>query len=150
MLAYAVYNYAYYVFGMAFNDVFLLHVALFSAALFALVLALAQLDVAGTGRRFATGTPARLVGGYPLLVAAGLGGMWSWFSPRSCSAACGRHGGNARARGGTGKGPSSRCRPRPMGQLSGRQPEGRVLVGDQRERVPEHAVVPADDPLDEV
>jgi len=40
MLVYSVYNYAVYVFGAAFNDLFLLHVALFSLSIFALVLAL--------------------------------------------------------------------------------------------------------------
>jgi len=82
MLAYSVYNYAYYVFGLAFNDVFLLHVALFSASVFALILALAGLDVASVGQRFAARTPARWVGGFLLLVAAVLGLMWSWFSLR--------------------------------------------------------------------
>jgi hypothetical protein len=82
MLAYSVYNYAYYVFGLAFNDVFLLHVALFSASLFALILAMASLDVAGIGWRFGARTPARWVGGFLLLVAAVLGVMWSWFSLR--------------------------------------------------------------------
>jgi hypothetical protein len=37
LLAYAVYDYAFYAFGMAFNDLFLVHVALFTLALFALV-----------------------------------------------------------------------------------------------------------------
>jgi hypothetical protein len=82
VLAYSVYNYAFYVFGAAFNDVFLLHVGLFCLSAFALALALATLDVAGLGGRFGARTPARWIGGYLLLTAAVLGGMWSFFSLR--------------------------------------------------------------------
>lgn len=42
ILAYSVYNYAFCVFGSVFNDVFLLHVALFSLSVFALALTLAN------------------------------------------------------------------------------------------------------------
>src|SRR5215207_11212015 len=38
MLAYLGYSYAYYLLGTAFNDLFLLHAALFSSSVFALVL----------------------------------------------------------------------------------------------------------------
>lgn len=82
MLAYSVYNYAFYVFGAAFNDIFLVHVALFSLSIFALALGMANLDVAGIGRRFRTCTPARWISGYLLLVAAVLGGMWSYHALR--------------------------------------------------------------------
>lgn len=82
VLAYSVYNYAFYVFGAAFNDVFLLHVGLFCLSVFALALALATLDVAGLGGRFGARTPARWIGGYLLATAAVLGGMWSFFSLR--------------------------------------------------------------------
>jgi hypothetical protein len=81
-LAYAVDTYAFFVFGAAFNDVFLLHVALFSLSLFALALTLANLDVTGIGARFVRRTPARSISTFLLLVAAGLGGMWSFFSLR--------------------------------------------------------------------
>jgi hypothetical protein len=45
LLAYVFYNYAFYLFGAAFNSFFLLYVALFSSAMFALVLGLLQLDI---------------------------------------------------------------------------------------------------------
>src|SRR5439155_26831599 len=47
VLAYAVYIYALYVFGSAFNAAFLLDVAVFSATLAALTLALSGLDATG-------------------------------------------------------------------------------------------------------
>jgi hypothetical protein len=82
LLAYSVYNYAFYVFGGTFNDVFLLHVALFSLSVFALALALGNLDVAGIGKRFGARAPARWISAYLLLMAVALGGMWSFYSLR--------------------------------------------------------------------
>lgn len=82
MLAYAVYSYAFYVFGTAFNDFFLLHVALFSASLFALVFALAGIDAAGIGAHFRARTPVRGVSVFLALLALSLGGIWSYNSLR--------------------------------------------------------------------
>jgi hypothetical protein len=82
LLAYSLYNYAFYVFGAAFNDIFLLHVALFSASIFALALTLATIDLAGLGRRIRWPGLTRWVSGYLLLVATVLGGMWTFFSLR--------------------------------------------------------------------
>src|SRR6266536_1842562 len=79
-LAYSVYNYAFYVFGTTFNDVFLLHVALFSLSLFAL--ALANLDVAGIGAGFGRRATARWISAFLMVVAVGLGGMWIFSSLR--------------------------------------------------------------------
>jgi hypothetical protein len=81
-LAYSVYNYAIYVFGSAFNDLFLVHVALFSLSVFALALALANLDVAAMARAFRTRTPVRVVSGLLLLLAVGLGAMWVFYALR--------------------------------------------------------------------
>jgi hypothetical protein len=81
-LAYAVYNFAFSVFGTTFNDIFLLHVALFSLSLFALALTLANLDVAGIGAGVGRRTPARWISAFLLLVAAVLGGMWIFSSLR--------------------------------------------------------------------
>src|SRR5918996_1258768 len=52
MLGYSVYNYAYYVFGAVFNDIFLFHVSLFSISFFALVCALRGLNSASLSGRF--------------------------------------------------------------------------------------------------
>jgi len=53
-LAYTVYNFAFYVFGASFNDLFLVHVVAFSASIFALIVT----------------TPGRLCGRSPR--------CWSW------------------------------------------------------------------------
>jgi hypothetical protein len=82
MLAYSAYNYAIYVFGTAFNAAFLLHVAAFSLSIYALALALAGLDVRDIARRFRRRTPARLIAAILGFLAAGLGGMWVFFSLR--------------------------------------------------------------------
>jgi hypothetical protein len=82
MLAYLVYTYAYYLFGMPFNDLFLLHAAVFSSSLFALVLTVCALDVPGVAARFSPRTPRRIVGVVLALLAAALGGLWIYASVR--------------------------------------------------------------------
>jgi hypothetical protein len=76
LVAYVVYTYAYYLFGTGFNDLFLLHAAVFSTGLVALGLVLASLDVGALADRFGAKTPARIVAGSLGLLAAALGGMW--------------------------------------------------------------------------
>jgi hypothetical protein len=75
-LAYGVYNYAYYAFGAAFNDVFVLHIAVLSLSIWATVLATASLDVGAVAGSFAVGRGGRWVGAYLALVGAILGGLW--------------------------------------------------------------------------
>jgi hypothetical protein len=76
LLAYVVYNYALYVFGMRFNDLLLLHVALFSAGIFALIIALKDIDIALIARSFRDRTPTRSVATLLALLGVSLGGMW--------------------------------------------------------------------------
>ena len=76
MLGYSVYNYAYYVFGAVFNDIFLLHVALFSISIFALVCALRGLDVDSLGGGFRSKVVARSIGMFLLVVGLAQGGLW--------------------------------------------------------------------------
>lgn len=76
MLGYSVYNYAYYVFGAQFNDIFLLHIALLSMSIFALACALPNLDIAAIAARLRTTRVARWVGGFLVLVGAAQGGLW--------------------------------------------------------------------------
>ncbi|MFG1611010.1 hypothetical protein [Actinoplanes sp. NPDC049265] len=61
MLAYSIYNLAYYVFGAQFNDLFLLHVAAFVSSVFAFGLALTALDVTSVDGRSAPRTPVRWI-----------------------------------------------------------------------------------------
>jgi hypothetical protein len=81
-LGYAVYNYAYIVFGAEFNDLFLVHVAILSLAIWALISLLPGLDVATLAGRFGPRTPARPVAALFGVVAAVLAGMWTYFTLR--------------------------------------------------------------------
>ncbi|SEH02671.1 hypothetical protein SAMN05444920_1293 [Nonomuraea solani] len=72
MLAYSIYNYAYYVYDPAFNDLFLLHVAIVALSATSLGLALTELCVAVRARK-----AMRWVGGLLLLLAAAMVGMYS-------------------------------------------------------------------------
>jgi hypothetical protein len=79
-LGYTVYTYAYVVFGAGFNDLFLMHVAILSVAIWALVCLLSAIDVDALAARFGPRTPARpvgvLFGGTTLMLA----GMWTHYS----------------------------------------------------------------------
>jgi hypothetical protein len=86
MLAYLGYSYAYYLFGVPFSDLFLLHAAVFSSSLFALVLTVCALDVQGIAARFSSRTPRRVVGAVLGLLAAALGGIWVYASVRFITA----------------------------------------------------------------
>ncbi|HET9516123.1 MAG TPA: hypothetical protein VFO77_00205 [Actinoplanes sp.] len=81
-LAYLACTYAYYLFGTSFNDVFVLHVVVLDGAVLALVLTVAALDIPAVGAGFARRTPIRLVSAVLGLLAAGLGGMWVYYSLR--------------------------------------------------------------------
>lgn len=77
MLDFMLYNYAYYLFGTAFNRFFLIYVALFTLSIFALIFGLAKADIQSIGRRFRSKTPVRWIAGYLLLVAVVIGGLWT-------------------------------------------------------------------------
>jgi hypothetical protein len=80
LVAYLVYTYAYYLFGTGFNDLFLLHVAVFATALWALVLTLIAIDVTSVAERFSPRSPVRAIAGILGALAVGLGGMWIYFA----------------------------------------------------------------------
>ncbi|PFG38294.1 hypothetical protein ATJ97_0767 [Georgenia soli] len=82
MLAYSVYTFATVVFGTAFNALFLVHVALFSLSVAALVLSLVALDVERLARAVSPRTPLRPVAVLLGLLGAGLGGMWVYYALR--------------------------------------------------------------------
>jgi hypothetical protein len=81
-LTYSVYNYAYYVFGSAFNDIFVLHIALFSLSIAALVLTVANIDIDAIAARFRDVRGARLIGGFLVMVGVVLGGLWLFLAIR--------------------------------------------------------------------
>src|SRR5512135_146661 len=62
MLAYGVYNYAFYTFGATFNDAFGLHIAAFSLSVFALACAVPNLDRVSCAEAFRGGRAPRTVG----------------------------------------------------------------------------------------
>lgn len=75
-LAYMAYNFAFYLFGLAFNDAFLAYAAIVALSSYALTLGIMGLDVPTLGAMFRAQTPVRGIAAYMLLVAAGLGGAW--------------------------------------------------------------------------
>jgi hypothetical protein len=76
VVAYAAYNYAYYLLGAALNVFFLLYASLVVLAAVILILALARLDAAGVARAFDPATPVRMLGGYFVCVGVGLASVW--------------------------------------------------------------------------
>jgi hypothetical protein len=81
-LLYGVYNFAYYAFGAAFNDVFLLHVASMSGSIVALIALCASIDARAVAATVRGELPARLVGGYMLAVGGALAVAWGGLSLR--------------------------------------------------------------------
>lgn len=76
VLDYMLYNYAFYLFGAAFNVFFLVYAALLGLSIFALIFGLAGLDVAALSRQFSAKTPVKWIGGYFLFVAVGLSSVY--------------------------------------------------------------------------
>lgn len=76
MLAYAVYNYAYYLLGAALNRFFALYVVLAVTSAAALIMALTGIDPAAVAAQFRAKTPVRVLGGYFMFVAFGLSVIW--------------------------------------------------------------------------
>jgi hypothetical protein len=76
VLAYVVYNYAYYAFGPRFNDLFLFHIALLSMSIFALMFALSNLDSAAIADRLRNPRRARWIAGFLMIVGVLQGALW--------------------------------------------------------------------------
>jgi hypothetical protein len=76
VMQYALYNYAFYLFGAALNVHFLLYVGLFITSGAALIAGLSALDAHGIGGAFARRTPVRLVASYMAIWAGALGVAW--------------------------------------------------------------------------
>ncbi len=82
MLHYGVYNYAYYAFGAAFSSAFLLHVAALVASIGGLLMLATSIDAAAAARGVASGTRARVVAAFTMVVGAGLVAAWGGLSLR--------------------------------------------------------------------
>ena len=72
-LDYMLYNYAFYLFGAAFNWFFLLYATLLALSIFALIFGLIKLDVNGISQQFRKDAPVKWICGYLIFVASGLG-----------------------------------------------------------------------------
>jgi hypothetical protein len=82
MLFYGVYNYAYYAFGTAFSDVFLLHVAALAASAYALLMLGTSIDAEVVALGVRAGPWARVVAGFTTVVGLALVGAWGTMSVR--------------------------------------------------------------------
>jgi preprotein translocase subunit SecG len=76
LAGYAVYNYAFYLFGAALNAFLPLYVVIFVVAIVTLVLVLSRLESTAVASCFNPAMPARTVGGYLVFVAIGLAIVW--------------------------------------------------------------------------
>ncbi len=75
-LGYLVYAYGMYALGVRWNGLFLLYVALFGLALFALIIGLVGTDAARVRAGLAGRAPVRLVAAYLILIAGMVAMMW--------------------------------------------------------------------------
>ncbi|UMZ74428.1 hypothetical protein [Natranaerofaba carboxydovora] len=69
MLFYTLYNYAFYLFGAAYNSMFLIYVALFTLSIFALILGVSSINVKVIAQRFSPNTPVKKISGFMAIVA---------------------------------------------------------------------------------
>jgi hypothetical protein len=72
----AVYDYAFYLFAAAFNELFLAYAAIFGLSVAALIWALPQIDVQAIRNEFTGSVPRRLISGYMGFWVLMLGGLW--------------------------------------------------------------------------
>jgi hypothetical protein len=83
LLAYSIYNYAFYAFGAAFNDAFVLHIALLSLSVYAMACALAAVDVRGVVEEFRGSRGARGVGLFLVIVGGLQAALWMFILVRN-------------------------------------------------------------------
>ena len=72
MLDYMLYNYAFYLFGAAFNRFFLVYVLLFTLSMYALIFGLVKMDTADIGQEGVGKTAVKFISGFMLIEALGL------------------------------------------------------------------------------
>jgi hypothetical protein len=76
MLGYSIYNYAFYLFGVALNAFFPFFIVALILSVAALILALSHIDSAQVAADFSPGTPRRIVGGYLMFIAVTFFVVW--------------------------------------------------------------------------
>jgi hypothetical protein len=80
LLAYAVYNYAFYLFGAAFNSLFLVYVAIVVSSTFGLISGLTSAELHRIAERVRVERAQRWVGALLVAISLGLGVFWSALS----------------------------------------------------------------------
>ena len=76
LIGYALYNYAFYLFGAALNVFFPIYVAAFVLAVTVLILALPQIDATRLADCVRPAAPVRLLGGLLAFIGVGLASVW--------------------------------------------------------------------------
>ncbi len=80
MLHYMLYNFAFYLFGTAFNFLFLAYAAIFALSILALVFGLSSRELPAIASAFSGTAPARAAGAWLIFVALVVGGLWTALS----------------------------------------------------------------------
>jgi len=75
-LFYMLYNFMFYLYGVAFNRFFLLYIFLFTASAYSIIFALIKTDVKLIANKFSTKTPTKLISGFMMFFSLLLGGLW--------------------------------------------------------------------------
>jgi hypothetical protein len=75
-LLYMLYNYMFYLYGAAFNKLFLVYVALFTLSIYALIIALLKTDASNISSQFSKKTPVKWISGFMLFFGTLLGVLW--------------------------------------------------------------------------
>jgi hypothetical protein len=76
LIAYVLYNYAFYLFGAALNAFFLIYVAAFMLAIIVLILALSHVEPHRIANRFRHTAPVRMIGGSLIFIGVALASVW--------------------------------------------------------------------------
>jgi hypothetical protein len=75
-LWYMVYNYLFYMYGSAFNKFFILYVFIFTLSVYALILALMEIDREALLRKIDSGIPVKWISSFMIFFAVFIGGLW--------------------------------------------------------------------------
>lgn len=70
------YNYMFYLYGVAFNRFFLMYVFLFTASAYATIFAFINTDIKLIAEKFSQKTPVKMISGYMMFFSLTLGGLW--------------------------------------------------------------------------
>ncbi|MDD2534820.1 MAG: hypothetical protein PHC86_09015 [Eubacteriales bacterium] len=75
-LWYMIYNYLFYLFGAAFNNFFLLYIAIFTLSVYTMIFALINTNANAISQSFSAQTPVRWISGFMIFFAVLIGTLW--------------------------------------------------------------------------